>query len=225
MKDMRGVGILQTCGIVLIDGDEPYREGLRAQLRSRGCKVVGDYSTVRAARLGIRCGEPLLALLEPAPEGGRPVRELREVFPDLRTIVLSADTGASAFGACMGAGAWGYIGKAACEQRIIRCIEDVAEGAPAFSPDMRHHLMGAFREDDTGSSADDLTTREREVIGLIAEGYSYAGAARTLEISLGTVQSHVKNIYRKLGVSSKAQAASVVVRAGLLSPAAGYGHR
>jgi DNA-binding NarL/FixJ family response regulator len=119
----------------------------------------------------------------------------------------------------LSAGAKGYLLKDQPREMLIRQLAQVAEGIPALSPPVARRIMDHFRLTGPSEGADGkLTPRELEVLGLIARGLRIADAACALGVADGTVASHIKAIYRKLDISSRAEAALHATRLGLLKP-------
>ncbi|MET0261708.1 MAG: response regulator transcription factor [Rariglobus sp.] len=119
----------------------------------------------------------------------------------------------------LSAGAQGYLLKDQPQELLIRQLTQVAEGIPALSPPVARRIMDHFRMTGPCESVDArLTPRELEVLGLIARGLRITDAACALGLAEGTVASHIKSIYRKLGISSRAEAALHANRLGLLGP-------
>ncbi|MFA6289182.1 MAG: response regulator transcription factor [Opitutaceae bacterium] len=119
----------------------------------------------------------------------------------------------------LSAGAKGYLLKDQPREMLIRQLTQVAEGIPALSPPVARRIMDHFRLTGPCEEADGkLTPRELEVLGLIARGLRIADAACALGVAEGTVASHIKAIYRKLDISSRAEAALHATRLGLLKP-------
>ncbi len=119
----------------------------------------------------------------------------------------------------LSAGAKGYLLKDQPRELMVRQLAQVADGIPALSPPVARRIMDHFRL--TGPSEGDdgkLTPRELDVLGLIARGLRIADAACALGVADGTVASHIKAIYRKLDISSRAEAALHASRLGLLKP-------
>ncbi len=117
------------------------------------------------------------------------------------------------------AGAAGYLLKGGPLSEIVTAVRQVREGLAPISPTVARHIVTALQRRAAAPAAparDPLTTREREILSLLVGGHSYAAIAAGLNISLGTVQSHVKNIYRKLEVNSKAEAVGVALTEGLV---------
>ena len=116
------------------------------------------------------------------------------------------------------AGAQGYLLKSDPRELILHNLRQLPDGAPPLSPSIARRVMDHFRT--TGPNIDDtatLTPREAEVLSLVARGLRVADVATALELAPSTVSSHVKAIYRKLNISSRAEAAYLAARLGLLS--------
>lgn len=117
------------------------------------------------------------------------------------------------------AGAQGYLLKDQPADLLERQLRGILDGNPPLSPAIARRLLGHFRQLPASRSdieLTDLTNREREILGLIARGLRIPDIAADLGISHHTVSDHVKNIYRKLNISSRAQAATEAARLGLL---------
>jgi DNA-binding NarL/FixJ family response regulator len=120
--------------------------------------------------------------------------------------------------AAMRAGARGYVLKGAAHDEMLRAIRAVSSGEAIFSPSIAARLMSFFatsRSVIPKQAFPDLTDRERDVLNLIARGESNADIARALTISVKTVRNHVSNIFGKLQVADRAQAAIRAREAGL----------
>lgn len=119
----------------------------------------------------------------------------------------------------LSSGAQGYLLKDQPRELIIRQLKQVSEGLPALSPPVARRIMDHFRVSGPCESPDGkLTPRELEVLGLIARGLRIVDAAHALGLAEGTVATHIKSIYRKLDISSRAEAALHASRMGLLGP-------
>jgi DNA-binding NarL/FixJ family response regulator len=208
---------------VLIVDDHPlFRKGLRTLLSSMPqTAVIGEATSGREAVERALALEPDVVLLDlQMPDGGGlwAIRELAARRADIRILVVTLfDDDESVFTA-LKAGARGYVLKDADEAEMMRAIEAVAQGEAIFSPAIAARLMDYFtaaRNGRLGSSLPDLTEREREILTLIARGRSNAQIAEELTISLKTVRNHASNIFNKLHVADRVQAALLAREAGL----------
>ncbi len=208
---------------VLIADDHPlFRKGLRTLLRSMPqTTVVGEATSGRETVELAQTLEPDVVLLDlQMPEGGGlwAIRELANRWADVHILVVTLfDDDESVF-AALRAGARGYILKDADEADMMRAIEAVARGEAIFSPAIAARLMDYFaanRATPHGAAFPDLTDREREILVLIARGRSNSQIADELSISLKTVRNHASNIFNKLHVVDRLQAALRAREAGL----------
>lgn len=208
---------------ILIADDHPlFRKGIRTLLDSMPeTEVVGEATTGKEAVAQALNLLPDVVLMDlQMPDGGGlwAIRELTVRQPQANILVVTLfDDDESVF-AALKAGARGYVLKDATEAEMIRAIEAVAQGEAIFSPAIASRLMDYFAATRASPHAEafpDLTEREREILTLIARGRSNAQIAEELTISLKTVRNHASNIYNKLQVADRAQAAIRAREAGL----------
>lgn len=208
---------------VLIADDHPlFRKGLRTLLESMPqMPVIGEATSGQEAVTLTRQLKPDVVLLDLQMPGGGglyAIRELTADQADVRILVVTLfDDDESVFNA-LKAGARGYVLKDADEDEMIRAIEAVAQGEAIFSPVIAARLMDYFsasRADQAQATFPELTDREREILILIARGRSNAEIADELVISLKTVRNHASNIFNKLHVADRLQAALRAREAGL----------
>lgn len=162
------------------------------------------------------CDIALIDLGLPDGSGLEVLRSLRLVCPGAIPIVTTVMGDDAHIVAALSAGAQGYLLKEHTAEMLTRQLIQLADGTPALSPSIARRIMEHFRF--TGPAADpeeDLTTREKEVLGLIGRGLRNIDVATALELAESTVASHIKSIYRKLGISSRAEASWHATRMGL----------
>jgi DNA-binding NarL/FixJ family response regulator len=208
---------------VLIADDHPmFRKGLRTLLASMPqISVVGEATSGEEAIELTRRLEPDVLLLDlqmPAGGGLHAIRELTTEMANTRILVVTLfDDDESIFSA-LKAGARGYVLKDASEDEMVRAIEAAAQGEAIFSPAIAARLVDFFSATPPVQQSvvfPELTEREREVLVLIARGRSNAEIADELSISLKTVRNHASNIFNKLHVVDRLQAALRARKAGL----------
>ena len=200
--------------VMLADDQRVVREGLGTLLGLLdGIELVataadGEEAVALAARH--RPDVVLMDLRMPRVDGIEAIRRLAERGERPRAIALTtyADD-ASVLGA-LRAGARGYLTKDAGAGEIRAAIEAVARGEAALDPSVQHHVVAALARSGPEPAAaelpDELTPREAEVLGLIAEGLTNAEIAERLVVSAATVKTHVNHIFAKAGVRDRAQA-------------------
>lgn len=183
--------------------------------------------TLAEARLHLQDYAPDLAIIDlglPDGNGVQLIRAINGAFPDCLCVVSTIfDDDQHVFPA-LHAGAQGYLLKDQPAGEQIELLRGIVAGKPPLSPEIATRLLEVFRgereADDPGNNNTGLTTREAEVLGLISKGYPLSRVGMALEISHNTAATHVKNIYRKLNITSRAEASAEAMRLGLLSPQA-----
>jgi DNA-binding NarL/FixJ family response regulator len=159
----------------------------------------------------------LIDLRLPDGSGLSVVRKLRSESPSTVCVVATVMGDDANIVTALSAGAQGYLLKDQPRDLMTRQLAQVAEGMPALSPPVARRIMDHFKLTGPCQGEDGkLTPRELEVLGLIARGLRIADAAVALGVAEGTVASHIKSIYRKLDIGSRAEAALHATRLGLL---------
>jgi DNA-binding NarL/FixJ family response regulator len=203
--------------VVLVDDHGLFRSGVRAEL-GRQVEVVGEADDVQPAIDLIASVQPDVVLLDvhlPGGGGQAVIQAIKPVCPSVRFLALSASDAPEDVIAVIRAGARGYVTKTISTAELADAIKRVAAGDAVFSHRLAGFVLDAFAA-SAGSSGSDvkpsfdpeldqLTSREREVLRLIAQGYTYKEIARELYISVKTVESHVSSVLRKLQLSSRHQ--------------------
>ncbi len=149
----------------------------------------------------------LLDINLPNLSGIEAIPLLKEKTSDQKIIMLTIQDDEESILQAIKAGADGYILKKTSPQKILEAIQQVYDGGAALTPMVAKQVLSMFKPQKTVvESATGLTTREKEILTLITQGMTTAAIAETLFISMQTVRNHVKNIYEKLHVHSKAHA-------------------
>jgi DNA-binding NarL/FixJ family response regulator len=195
--------------VFLVDDHQMFRSGVRAELGD-AVEVVGEAADVESAVQGIRATDPEVVLLDVhlPGGGGRAVLDtLKPERPDLVFLALSVSDAAEDVIAVIRAGARGYVTKTISSDELAAAITRVRDGDAVFSPRLAGFVLDAFSGDPPTTVADpqldQLSPREREVMRLIARGYTYKEIARRLSLSVKTVETHVSAVLRKLQLSSR----------------------
>ncbi|QNG36071.1 response regulator transcription factor [Geodermatophilaceae bacterium NBWT11] len=199
--------------VFLVDDHAMVRSGVRAELGD-AVEVVGEAADVAGAVAGVRETRPDVVLLDVhlPGGGGRTVLEtLRGELPDVRWLALSVSDAAEDVIAVIRAGARGYVTKTISGPDLRDAVARVAEGDVVFSPRLAGFVLDAFAsgaaapapEPDVDPGLDLLSAREREVMQLLARGYTYREIGQRLFISVKTVESHASNVLRKLQLSNR----------------------
>ena len=199
--------------VVLVDDHLMLRAGVRASLDER-VNVVGEAETVEQAVAVVRERRPPVVLLDvhlPGGDGGggaEVIRLCQDLLAETRFLALSVSDAAEDVVAVIRAGARGYVTKAISGADLSAAVQQVAGGDAVFSPRLAGFVLDAFgtAAGDVATGDDELdrlSAREREVMRLIARGYSYREVASELFISIKTVETHVSAVLRKLQLSSR----------------------
>jgi DNA-binding NarL/FixJ family response regulator len=192
--------------IVLVDDHELVRVGVRSALGDR-VEVVGEAADVPSAIAVIEKTAPEVVLLDVhLPGGNGPAVILGRPQTPARFLALSVSDAAEDVIAVIRAGARGYVTKAISSDDLVAAIERVALGDAVFSPRLAGFVLDAFAKphsDAPDPELDQLTTREREVLRLLARGYAYKEISSSLSISIKTVESHASAVLRKLQLTSR----------------------
>jgi serine/threonine-protein kinase PknK len=190
--------------VILADDDVLLREGLASLLGRSGFEVVGQAGDAEELMTLVRELLPELVLVDirmpptHTTEGLDAARVIREELPKIGILVLSAHVEVEHAMELLGSGERiGYLLKSRVTDvdAFVETIERIAGGGSVVDPALVQELVGARRRDDPLA---ELTPREREVLGLMAEGRSNAGIARALWVTEGTVEKHVHSILAKL---------------------------
>jgi DNA-binding NarL/FixJ family response regulator len=193
--------------IYLVDDHHVVLSGLRTELAG-AFEIVGASGDVDDAIAGIRASKPDVVLLDVHMPGGGAVTVLGALrdLPDTRFLALSVSDAPDDVIAVVRAGARGYVTKSIKPDDLADAIRRIAEGDAVFSPRLAGFVLDAFAGEvpqPVDPELDLLTTREREVLRLIARGLPYKQVARRLSISVKTVEAHVSAVLRKLQLSNR----------------------
>jgi DNA-binding NarL/FixJ family response regulator len=194
--------------VFVVDDHALFRAGVRAELGAV-VEIVGDAGDVDAAVAGIVSSEPEVVLLDvhlPGGGGRAVIEAVRATAPDVRFLALSVSDAAEDVIGLIRAGARGYVTKTITREELVDAIARVRSGDAVFSPRLAGFVLDAFAGDlpaPVDPELDQLTPREREVLRLIARGYSYKEVAARLSLSVKTVETHVSSVLRKLQLSSR----------------------
>jgi DNA-binding NarL/FixJ family response regulator len=201
--------------VFLVDDHRLFLSGVQAELAER-VDVVGTATEVNEAIEAIRRAEPDVVLVDvhlPGGGGKAIIESVLRTNPDVRFLALSVSDAAEDVIAVIRAGARGYVTKSIGPDELVDAVRRVNDGDAVFSPRLAGFVLDAFAGEPVASGLTDrarddpeldkLTARERDVLRLIARGYTYKEIARRLEISVKTVESHVSAVLRKLQLSTR----------------------
>jgi len=212
--------------ILLADDHQLVRQGLRAVLAGEpGFTVVGEASDgLEALALVERLGPQVLVvdIVMPGLGGLDVVREVARRSPRTRIVVLSMHGDEANVLEALREGALGFVLKDASAAELVRAIHEAAAGRRYLSPPLTDPAIEAYARRSAPKSPpdpyDSLTTREREVLHLVAEGLTSAQAAERLNISPRTAEHHRASVLEKLGLHGTADLVRYAAERGLLPP-------
>jgi DNA-binding NarL/FixJ family response regulator len=195
--------------IVIVDDHALFRSGVRSEVEGL-VEVAGEAGSVEEAVRVIGERRPDVVLLDVHMPGGGGVEVIRRVAatdPGQRFLALSVSDAAEDVIAVVRAGARGYVTKSISGEELAAAVTRVRDGDAVFSPRLAGFVLDAFAGSvpaaEVDPELDQLTTREREVLRLIARGYMYKEVAQRLDISPRTVEAHVSAVLRKLQLSNR----------------------
>ena len=203
--------------VLLVDDHAVVRHGLANLLTAAGIEVVGSLEDGVHAEEAVRDLEPDLVLMDlsmPQMDGIDATRAVLEARPETKVIILTSFAEHARLHAALEAGAVGYLLKDAEPDDIIRALRDAEAGGVPLSPRAAAALLPGNRP-ATNATLEQLTARERDVLGLVATGLPNKAIARRLAISEKTVKAHLTRIFAVVGVSDRTSAALWAQRHGL----------
>jgi DNA-binding NarL/FixJ family response regulator len=211
--------------VLLADDHAVVRSGLKMVLDSQpDIEVVAEAGDGAEAVQKALSGDVDLAVLDvamPRMTGLQAVAELHRRRPELRVLILSMYDNEQYFFEALKAGASGYVLKSAANRDLVEAIRSAMRGEPFLYPAAVTALIRDYLErarSGEGVPEDPLTSREQEVVKLIAEGHTSEEIAQTLVISKKTVERHRANILDKLGMRNRVDLTRYAIRRGLVEP-------
>jgi NarL family two-component system response regulator LiaR len=207
---------------LITDDHKVVRRGLRWFLElDPELEVVGEAENGEEAVAMARRLEPdvvLMDLLMPVMDGIEATREIRRQLPEVEVLALTSVLEDASVTGAIRAGAIGYLLKTTDADELREAIRAAAAGQVRLAPEAAARLMREVRSPESPETLiEPLTERETEVLTLLARGKANKQIARELFVAVSTVKTHVNNLYRKLNISSRTQAALYAARIGLVS--------
>jgi len=216
--------------LAIVDDHEIVRLGINRVLEGEeGISMVGEAENGEEALLLARRENPQVILVDvklPDISGIEVVQKLKEdpATAGIQAIILTVYDDLEIAAEALRVGAIGYILKDCGKEQLLRAINSAAEGVPLVASSITQKLVSVLRTQGGLSSAfgkgEDsllsLTERESDVLRLVAKGYSNKSVARELGITLSTVKTHLRNIFRKLDVEDRAQVIIKAIKEGII---------
>ena len=215
---------MKKIGIVLVDDHTVVRQGLRALLKAEeDIEVVGEAENGRQAVMLVRKSAPDVVVMDiamPLLNGLEATRQILKYVPTTKVLVLTSYGDDDCVEQMMQAGAAGYLLKQTAANDLLKAIREVQRGNAFFSPVIAKRLRDQCREQFTtglpAKKTSELTSREAEVLQLIAEGFSNKQIASELAISIKTVEKHRQQVMNKLNIHDVAGLTRYAISKGLI---------
>jgi DNA-binding NarL/FixJ family response regulator len=192
--------------LVLIEDDPTIREGFSYLFNKQPeCQLVNAYPSAENALKKLKSDNPDLILLDiglPGISGIEAIRQIKKKLPEVPVLMLTVHESENFIFHALTEGASGYLTKNCSPEKILHAIMEITSGGGSMSANVARVVFNSFRRSDDSP----LSDRETQIIENIAAGMSRGQIAADLNITSETVKSHVKNIYRKLKVHSRADA-------------------
>ncbi|MBS1251785.1 MAG: Oxygen regulatory protein NreC [Anaerolineales bacterium] len=209
--------------LIVVDDHTIVREGLISLIEDEpDLAAVGQGGTGRDAVTLARQHRPDIALLDiamPDMNGLEATREIAAEFPELDVLILTVHEEEAFFFEALRAGAAGYALKGSGSDELLGAIRAVHEGGVYLPPALAGRLVQDYVNSQATPAPDDsLTPREQEVATLIARGLTNRDIAEERTLSINTVKTHRRHIYRKLDLHNRAELVDYALRHGLLTP-------
>jgi len=198
--------------LLLVDDHDVVRVGTASLLEER-FDVVGEADNVDSAIELANEREPDIVLLDvrlPGGGGAAVVDQVRRTKPDLCIVAFTVSTSRLDVIRMMNAGVDGYLTKSTHSEDLADLLDSALAGDKPVSKEVAAYLLDIDDEIDTGTGIEHLTPREREVVNLIARGYTYRETASSLDIKVKTLETHMGHIFKKLGIASRHELAALV---------------
>jgi DNA-binding NarL/FixJ family response regulator len=197
--------------VALIEDDAGIRETMSAFLRQApGFELRAVYPSAERALEALQQSVPEVVLMDinlPGMSGIEATSALKKRHPEARIVMLTVYEDGDALFNSLRAGACGYVLKRTRPERILEAIRDARDGGVPLNPQMAAQVAGYFQQQSLArSDVESLSPRERQVLGLLAEGLLYKQIAARLELTTKTINEYVKSIYKKLHVHSRTEA-------------------
>lgn len=211
---------------VFLVEDEPLtRAGARHYLADR-FEIVGEADNVTDAIAMIQERQPDIVLLDihiREGNGAAVVSEVKRHHPHIKFLALTVSTAKSDVLRLTQAGVEGYLTKQAVGPELPDLVDDALAGGRPISRQVAAHLLDIDEDLESAGGIERLTPKERQVVALVARGYTYREVARDLDISVKTLESHISHIFQKIGVASRHELAALAFQTGFVAPSPPYG--
>lgn len=218
-----GKGAENDIEVWIVEDNRTFRRGLGRALDAGDGVFCGEqFDRAEALYTALREKKPDVVLLDvqlPGIDGISALDQIRQEFPSLPTIVLTAFDDDDKIFRAVCAGASGYLLKSSDQAEIVRAVFEVVDGGAPMTPSVAKRVLDFFaasRKETANAQLYSLTDREKEILRLMADGLIKKEIADQLEISVHTVNTHIRSIYEKLHVNTNTGAVAKALREDLI---------
>jgi two-component system response regulator NreC len=214
---------MQKIRVLLVDDHAILREGIKALLeKQENIEVAAEAADGREAMSKVAQIHPDVVVLDvsmPLMDGLEATRQMKRENPDIKILILTMHDDEEYFLQLLRVGASGYVTKKSVSRELVSAIEAVYRGETFLCPSMAKHLLSDYLrlgKDPGHEEQEKITPREREIVKLIAEGYTNQQIADILHRSVKTIESHRANILRKLNIHDSIELVKYAIRKKLI---------
>ena len=208
--------------VFIVDDHPVFRKGVRALLEGNAdLTVVGEAGTGSEAITLVEATRPdvvIMDLMLPDMNGLQATEQIRVRVPSAHVLVLTSHTESDALVPALKAGAIGYVLKSETRVELVNAVRAVMQGKSLVPAEFTAQLVSAVTQPEKHDPLDSLTGRELDVLRLLGRGLGNAQIAARLAIGEGTVKTHVSNLFGKLNLNDRMQAALYAIKRGLVKP-------
>jgi DNA-binding NarL/FixJ family response regulator len=210
----------QTIRVLIVDDDTEIRNGLRWVIdHAPGFVCVGAHGRFVDALATIEDDAPDVVLMDigmPDKNGIECVEILTEKYPDIQCLMLTVHSDDEKIFQSLRVGAVGYLLKKTPSETLLEAIRDAYAGGAPMSTEVARKVLGYFQQQKNDRLSASLSKRELDVLQALIDGYTYKAIADKLFVSTNTVSFHLRNIYAKLHVRSRAEAVAKAMKSGII---------
>ncbi len=202
---------------VIVEDQRELREGLETLINyTTGFQCIGSFESMEEALLRLRHKKPDVVLSDiglPGMDGIEGIKQMKKIYPDLVILMLTVYDDDERIFEALCAGAVGYLLKRTPPAKLLQNIQEAVTGGAPMSPEIAARVIKLFREVRPPTPVNyDLTPHEIRLLKLLVEGHNYTTSAEELNVTYNTIKFHMRNIYEKLQVHSKAEAVTKAIR-------------
>ncbi|MCP3928606.1 MAG: response regulator transcription factor [Bacteroidetes bacterium] len=202
--------------IIIYEDDYKLRKSLSLLIDGTGgYSVVGDFPNCQTVTEEVTALQPDIVLMDidmPIVDGIQGVERIKTKLPDIKILMHTVFDDNDKLFSCLKAGADGYLLKKTSPAKLLEALQDIYTGGAPMSPGIARRVLLTFHQLKSATEKYRLTKREKEVLYLLTEGYTYKAIAAECHISMDTVSTHLRHIYEKLHVNCGTEAVAKAIR-------------